>query len=83
MPHVEGTNRIGLEELTSRRDLGQQVILVYRVIFQIQILLGPSSDEKALTAGAAGMSSGQGRQPQSDVSTEAACRLLLDLQRPV
>lgn len=31
-----GTNRIGPEEQTSRRSLGQQVTLGYRVIFQIQ-----------------------------------------------
>lgn len=65
MPDVGGANRIGFEELTSRRDLDQQVILAYRVIFQLQILLSPSSDEKALKVGPVRMSSGQGHQLQT------------------
>lgn len=65
VPDVRGKTRIGLEELTGGRDLDQQVILAYRVIFQIQILLGPSSDEKAFKAGAARRSSGQGHWLQT------------------
>lgn len=77
VPDVRGKNRIGLEELTSRRDLDQQVILTYGVIFQIQILWGPSSDEKALKAGAARMSSGQGHQLQT-VCIYRGCLQALD-----